>query len=559
VRAPADAVRGGRVAFNDRYDWQGTDWAPLGLTAPLSRYADDGTATYWAADIEIDPPRPRYRFGLETDNGTRWLGFDGLADEPRPTGAFEFPYVAEGDLPDAPDWAAGATFYQIFPERFARSPAGHRRGPVDPWDEPVTPKSFLGGDLDGVTEHLDHIASLGVDGIYLTPIFTSPSNHKYDTTDYFNVDPDFGGNAALRRLVSAAHERGMRVVLDGVFNHSGANWPPFVDLLVKRQESEYAGWFYLRKGGSYETFATDIPSMPKLRTSDPALRDELLSVGRFWVEEYGVDGWRLDVAHEIDHAFWRAFRAAVKAVRSDAVFIGETWDWALPWLRGDQFDSFMNYPLRRAILDLARGGDADAFLSAYDAQRATYPEPTHHLLFNLLASHDIDRPMSALASDTGAAGFAAALLFTLPGIAAIYYGDEVGMVGGKEPANRGGMAWDPKRQDARMLALYRELGQLRRELPALRRGAYQRLTADDGLVVFARGEGGDRVVILANAGGGPVSVGASRVADWLGGPAHVLASVGYESSAASLNRQQLNFGGQSVVVVGRRTQGRGND
>ena len=331
VRAPAGAVSGGRVAFNDRYDWAVTDWAPLRHTAELRLYAHDGEADYWSADLEISPPRPRYRFGLETATGLRWLGWDGLADTPRPAGAFEFPYVAEGDLADAPEWANGATFYQIFPDRFARSDAAHRRGAVDAWDEPPRSTSFLGGDLDGIVDHLDHIESLGVDGIYLTPIFTAPSNHKYDTTDYFAVDPDFGGNRALRRLADAVHGRGMKLLLDGVFNHAGAQWAPFVDAVEKGAASKYRDWFYF-DGDGYETFATNIPSMPKLRTAAPDLRDLVLSVGRFWVQEYGVDGWRLDVAHEVDHALWRRFRIAVRDVDPTAFLVGETWDWALPWL-----------------------------------------------------------------------------------------------------------------------------------------------------------------------------------------------------------------------------------
>ncbi|HUR15975.1 MAG TPA: alpha amylase N-terminal ig-like domain-containing protein, partial [Candidatus Limnocylindrales bacterium] len=207
VRAPSDVVRGGRVAFNDRYAWAGTDYQPLKETAPLWRYAHDGTADYWAADLALHPPRIRYRFGLETQaDGLRWFGADGLRDEPRPRGAFEFAYLAEGDRTVSPDWARGAVFYHIFPDRFASgSGAPARRGRAN-WDDVPTSESFFGGDLDGITEHLDHIASLGVDALYLTPIFSAPSNHKDAPADYVAVDPAVGGDEALRRLIGAVHE-----------------------------------------------------------------------------------------------------------------------------------------------------------------------------------------------------------------------------------------------------------------------------------------------------------------------------------------------------------------
>jgi cyclomaltodextrinase len=556
VRAPAGAVLGGSVRFNDRYAWAGTDWAPLREIAPLTRYALDGELEYWAADLHLHPPRLRYRFGLETDHGTRWFGFDGLRDEPAPRGAFEFAYVAEADLPDAPAWARGATFYQIFPERFARSAAGHRHGPVDDWDAPVGRDSFLGGDLDGIVEHLDHIASLSVDALYLTPIFTSPSSHKYDTTDYLSVDPDFGGEAALRRLVAALHERGMRLVLDGVFNHAGADWAPFVDARRNGAASPYAGWFYF-DGTGYETWATNVVSMPKLRTSEPAVRELICRIGRYWPTEFGVDGWRLDVANEVDHVLWRAFRQAVRDAKPDAFLVGEIWDWALPWLRGDQFDSTMNYQLREAIMGFVARADASdgarRLLDRIDGIRAAYPEPIHGHLYNLLGSHDEVRPLTAAGADPARAGLAAALMFALPGIASIYYGDEVGMSGGKDDhANRAGMYWRPERQDQQMLALYRRLGAVRRELPTLRAGKYERLAEVGPLAAFARGQGTGRLIVLANAGESDAQVKAADVDGWLGATGRPPATLAYDGRAASAGGTELSVPAASVVIVGRQ-------
>lgn len=558
MRAPTGTVRGGRVVFNDRYAWEGNDYAPMREQAPLWLYAHDGSADYWAADLRLHPPRLRYRFGLETADGMRWLGWDGLREEPAPRGAFEFAYLAEGDRPDSPDWARGAIFYQIFPDRFARGKQAHRKGPVAPWDSRPTSKTFLGGDLDGISERLHHISSLGADALYLTPIFSSPSNHKYDTADFFNVDPDFGGNDALRRLVTALGARNMRLVLDGVFNHAGATWPPFVDVLKRGDRSPHASWFYFQ-GKRYETWSTNVASLPKLRTSEPAVRELVCDVGRFWVREYGIDGWRLDVANEVDHALWRAFRSAVRAVNPEAFLVGEIWEWALPWLRGDQLDSTMNYPMRSAILRFAGAGrvtpplegalDGDGFLNAVDRVRAAYPEPIHDQLYNLIGSHDEVRPLTALDKDRGSLAVAAAMLFALPGIASIYYGDEVGMSGGKDPLNRAGMIWDASRQDQKLLALFRRLGALRKDLPALRSGAYERLGGRGEVAAFARGTGVGRVVVLANAGRQSSSLGAADVRSWVGDDVRELETLAYSGSTGRQSRGRIELPAQSVTLV----------
>jgi cyclomaltodextrinase len=573
LRTPTGSVSGGEVRFNDRYAWEGTDYAPLRLQAPLKRYALDGDIEYWAADLELRPPRLRYRFGLDTAEGRRWFGWDGLRDAPSPRGSFEFAYIAEGDLPDSPDWARGATFYQIFPERFARGSAGHRRGPVSDWDGPVDRDTFLGGDLDGIVERLDHIASLSVDALYLTPIFSSPSNHKYDTSDYFSVDPDFGGNAALRRLVTAAGDRGIRIVLDGVFNHVGASWPPFVDALRNGADSPYARWFYFdrpkasgqpkKRGLGYETWSTNVASMPKLRTSDAEVRELVCRVGRFWVQEFGIDGWRLDVANEVDHALWRSFRTSVRAGNGEAFLFGEIWDWAMPWLRGDQFDSTMNYPLRQAILDfagsaesagMAAKADGARLLDRIDRLRAAYPEPIHDLLYNLLGSHDEDRPLTTVGGSHDRFALAVGLLFALPGAVSTYYGDEVGMVGAREDhSNRRGMVWKPDLQNGRLLELHRMLGKLRRKSPALRVGAYERLTGAGPLAVFARGSGAERVVVLANGDDGALKVADRDLNDWVGGRARIVETVSYRDERPSGLGGSLRFPAHSVTFVARAT------
>jgi glycosidase len=569
VRTPTGAVRAGQVRYNDRYAWAGSDYEPLREAAPLRRYACDGGSEYWAAELHLHRPRFRYRFGLETDDGTRWLGWDGLRDEPAPAGAFEYAYLWEGDTVDTPAWARGAVFYHVFPDRFARSARAAAIPGLEPWDAMPSRTSVYGGDLDGIVERLDHIASLGVDALYLTPIFTAPSNHRYDPSDQFEVDPRLGGMSALRRLVAALRERDMRILLDGVFNHVSRDWEPFRDVRRHGAASPFARWFRLdadrvadvderRRGGQpdparaaalgYETWGTDIPWMPKLRTSEQEVRDLACRVGRFWVQEFGVHGWRLDVANEVDPRLWRDFRRAVREVDPEAFLVGEIAHLALPWLRGDQLDSVMDYPLRTAILDLCgRGGSPRSFLDAVDRIRAAYPEPIHHVLYNLIGSHDEPRPLTECGGDRDAFAVAVATLFALPGAVSVYYGDEVGVEGGSDPDNRRPMPWGNGR-DERILALHRRLGRMRRQMPALRQGSYERL-ADDGMAAFLRICGRQRVAVLVNAGREPQGVPDRVIAERLDGASRPPITLAYHEDEASLSRGTLHVPGRSVVFI----------
>ncbi len=306
---------------------------------------------------------------------------------------------------DTPDWVRDAVFYQIFPDRFARSERVAQPGPLEPWDTPPTVHGFKGGDLLGIVERLPYLVDLGITALYLTPIFASASNHRYHTYDYFTVDPLLGGNEALRELLDEAHRRGIRVILDGVFNHTGRGFWPFHHLVESGGASPYRRWFHLdqaaldagrpiqaypgagrRSGvGADEpglsgpelsdpprsrdgrwSFARlgyrawwDLPALPKLNSDEPAVREYLLSVAEHWIR-FGIDGWRLDVPAEIDDpAFWAAFRGRVRAANPDAYLVGEIWRIAPDWLLGDRFDALMNYPLAEAILSFVAGGHLD--------------------------------------------------------------------------------------------------------------------------------------------------------------------------------------------------------
>ncbi len=426
-----------------------------------------------------------------------------------------------------PDWVADALFYQIFPDRFFRSgrPAHPRpSGPFEPWNAPPTARGFKGGDLWGVAEKLDYLAEMGFNAIYLNPVFASSANHRYHTSDYLRVDPILGGDKALRNLLDEAHARGMRVILDGVFNHSGRGFFAFNHLLENGPASPYRDWYYvkgfpLRAYGGKPNYQAwwDNPELPKLRIETPEVRAYLLDVAEHWIR-FGADGWRLDVPEEIaDMTFWTEFRERVKGANPEAYLVGEIWreapDWVVP---EGPFDAVMNYPLGRAVLGFvggeafdrelaARSGlgriealDAAAWSERLTAVLARYPDEVNLSQLNLLASHDTPRLISMMREDSGRAALALELLFMLPGAPNLYYGDEIGLSGGHDPDNRRALPWDrPERWNREVLERVRAVARLRRRRQALRRGGFEPVWAEGRRVAFQR----DELLVTANADG----------------------------------------------------------
>jgi len=502
-------------------------------------YATDGPAhEVYQAVLRRDSKRFKYYFAitpLQTTEPSFYSRAGFSLEQPSLDDAFEVPYLGERDNYQPPEWSAGAVYYQIFPERFARSKrrenalalgeSDHSQ-PLVAWDAIPTRDNFLGGDLDGIGEHLSHMIDIGADVVYLTPVFAAPSNHKYDTVDYLRIDPDFGDQQALGRLSDACHERGLRVVIDAVFNHMGARHPYFLDLLQKGQASPYKdyvyalGWPLSLAERNYETFGT-VANMPKWRTATPAVEDYLCHIGEYWLDFGQVDGWRLDVSDEVEHAFWRTFRKRIKATREDALIVGEIWQIATPWLRGDQFDSVMNYPFARAALDwlARRKGDAQTFAARIDQLRALYPEPVLPYLWTLLDSHDTPRLLTECKGDKARLRLISFLQFTFTGSPLVYYGDEVGMVGGGDPLCRAGMVWDEQLQDGDLLAHYRALGKLRKQYISLRSGRLREVLRNQRkqLYAFVRyvadaadnapGSGGQEVTLcIINGGSRPLTI-----------------------------------------------------
>lgn len=431
-----------------------------------------------------------------------------------------------------PSWIQDAIFYQIFPDRFAKSDRVAKPSGLEPWDSAPTGSGYKGGDLLGVVDRLDWLADLGVTALYFTPVFQSASNHRYHTHDYYRVDPMLGGNAALRTLLDEAHGRGMKVVLDGVFNHASRGFFQFSDILENGPKSAYLDWFHIRQFplNAYEEGPLgyeawwNLPALPKFNTANPAVREYLMGAAEYWLR-FGIDGWRLDVPNEIDDdEFWREFRKRCRDTNPDCYLVGEIWVEADRWLRGDQFDAVMNYPLTRAILGFAaaaidtteasRSGyrelpiiDAPDFMNAARTLFSRYREETVFAQLNLLGSHDTPRVRTLLCEDDQALRMAYLLLLTLPGTPCIYYGDEIGLRGGHDPYCRATIPWDsPLEWDHQLRDYLRRLIALRRERPALRHGRFEPLHAEGPLLAYGRRTEGESLLVVANRGGKQVPV-----------------------------------------------------
>jgi neopullulanase len=458
----------------------------------------------------------------------------------------------------APAWARDAVFYQVFPDRFAA--AGRRvpkPGAMEPWAAPPTLHGYKGGDLLGLAGRLDELVDLGITALYLNPIFAAASNHRYNTYDFMAVDPLLGGDAAFRELLDAAHARGIRVVLDGVFNHVGRGFWPFHHVAESGGASPYRDWFYLdddvlgqRRGvidhqdhsvvehGSrgYRSWWS-VPSLPKLRIEHPPVREYLLGVAEHWTR-FGIDGWRLDVPQEIeDPTFWPEFRRRVRAINPEAYLVGEIWHEAPDWLAGDRFDALMNYPLALAILGFAGGGhidwaaaagqanyrdglvdlDGPAFAERLIRNMTLNSADATAVQFNLIGSHDSPRARTVMGGDIVRLRLAALLQLTLPGTPSIYYGDEIAMVGGPDPDCRA--AYPERLEDVDpsglvQRAFVRAAIRARRDHVALRRGEVRALAAEGRAVVLERSADGRRALVGLNAGDEPsrIAVAAADLA-----------------------------------------------
>jgi len=429
-----------------------------------------------------------------------------------------------------PDWVKHAIFYQIFPDRFAKSKQPRKQLLHNPrweeWDATPTLQGYKGGDLWGILEKLDYIQDLGINAIYFTPIFQSASNHRYHTHDYYQVDPILGGNEAFKELLDSAHQRNIKVVLDGVFNHSSRGFFFFNDVLENGPHSPWVNWFKIEdwplapytgdSPANYEGWA-GIRSLPVFNHDNPDVRKYIMEIAEYWLK-FGIDGWRLDVPCEVKTpGFWQEFRQRVKAINPEAYIVGEVWGDSREWLDGTQFDGVMNYLFTgptiaftagdRVILEHIKGRDYEAYPPLFAAEYADkiqellklYPWEIQLTQLNLLASHDTARLITIAGGDIATVELATLILLTFPGAASIYYGDEIGLEGGLDPDCRRGFPTETN-WNLEILNIHKQLISLRHKYPALRIGNYQVLYAKGELYIFARTLESEELIIAINVG-----------------------------------------------------------
>lgn len=475
------------------------------------------------------------------------------------------PIVNIDDI-DTPEWVKDAVFYQIFPDRFAKSERVYKPGGLESWDSPPTVHGYKGGDLLGVAEKLEYLQDLGVTALYFNPVFQSGSNHRYHTHDYFKVDPLLGGDAGLRELLEQAHARGMKVVLDGVFNHASRGFFQFNDILENGDKSPYLDWFHVRKFPlnaygrgplGYDAW-WGLAALPKFNTELEAVREFLWGVGTYWLE-FGIDGWRLDVPNEInDDAFWREFRRRCRAVNPECYIVGEIWTDAARWLEGDQFDAVMNYPFTRTTFgftaanlneaEIKRCGyefipelDAESFAREVEQLLTHHPEAVTEAQLNLLGSHDTPRALTVVSGDEAALRLALLFMFTFPGAPCIYYGDELGLSGKHDPDCRQAMPWQSEETwNHGLLAYTKRLAELRHEHPALRRGSFKTLHAGAGLYLYLRELEGEKLIGALNVSGEGASLRLDlHIPELAGSYQDALCDLGLEITATGFQGPEL--------------------
>lgn len=471
----------------------------------MTKVASSDLHDYWQCEWPLAPNRLAYAFRVQDIDGNVVFYCDRGVYPGGDThilgqvnAYFRLPYFHESDRVKTPAWVKDTVWYQIFPERFANGDPTNDPENTLPWGSRAHPRhdDFYGGDLQGIIDHLDYLADLGITGIYLTPIFKGDTNHKYDTSDYMTIDPAFGDAELFGRMVSQAHARGIRVMLDAVFNHIGYASSQWQDVLENQDQSIYKNWFHIQdfpvqafgaidySGGerfdrqqlTYQTFAFE-PHMPKLNTANPEVKAYLLDVARHYIQTFDIDGWRLDVANEVDHQFWKDFHRTCINLKEDFYIVGEIWHSAQRFLEGDEFHAIMNYPMTDQIKDFFFGPTEKdqiedgatnqnmtnrQFMDRMTSQQMLYRTQTNQAQFNLLDSHDTDRILTRANYDKDKVQSALAFTFLQTGTPCIYYGTEIGLDGGNDPDNRKCMVWEKDKQDQAMWQFTKDLIQMRR-------------------------------------------------------------------------------------------------
>ena len=459
------------LVCNDKYSFH-----ECVKTLLMPKVCHDDTYDYYVCRIKLKDKRFAYVFKLTLqDDKVYYFSESGVSETyDISKGFYDFfqvTFINPLDIIKINPILQNRRFYQIFVDRFYDD-----KSKVNPrinisWGDKVTSKTIAGGNLRGVKQKLDYILSLGINALYLTPIFKSYSNHKYDTIDYYQISEDFGDEEDLSSLVKELHRNDMIILLDGVFNHVSDEFFAFKDVKEKGKVSKYYHWFFIdgekvdESKKNYETFAS-CPNLPRLNLNDEEVQDYIIEVAKHYVTKFNIDGFRLDVSDEIPHTFWLKFRFELKKIKKDIVLLGENWHNAHTYLNtGFEFDSIMNYAFTKEVLNYVayEKSDAKTFKNRLISNLFRYKRNVNYNLLNLLSSHDVDRFLEDCKHNVNRYLIAYALLYTYIGVPCLYYGDEIGLDGGYDPYNRACFIWDENKWDKKinetiksLLALHKE-------------------------------------------------------------------------------------------------------
>lgn len=516
IRTCKNDIKNCKIYYKDRYDYH------LHYKSKnMYIVSETDLFTYYETSISVKWNRYRYFFELtDFNNFTTLFNERGFIDEKYDNtnqqsktsntlliNAFQFPYIAREDVYNESKWLQESIIYQIFPDRFCNGNSVINPKNTKPWGYPhVDYRSKFGGDIQGIIDKLDYLEDLGVNVIYLTPIFKSSSNHKYNTQDYYTIDPEFGSNELVKELIDKCHKKNIKIIFDAVFNHSGDDFFAFKDVLRNQKNSKYSDWYIINsfpvstKKINYYAFGNAHKNMPKLNTSNPEVTKYLLDVAKFWIKEYKIDGWRLDVCDEVSHTFWKKFRDTIKSVNKDAVIIGEIMHEANNFLKGDQLDSIMNYPIKFACVDFfaKKNITAREFLNILGQNRMLYMNSINKQLLNLIGSHDTARFLTECHDNIEKMKLAICFQFTYVGVPYIYYGDEIGLCGGEDPQNRKCMIWNEKLQNHDLLNFYKKMITIRKKHPTFVHGDFKEISGENNILSYSREYNNEKYIIIIN-------------------------------------------------------------
>ena len=478
---------------------------------------------WWTTTLFPEYKRCKYYFELRTEEEVWYYFEDGFLTEEqlqmdgRMQQCFIVPWMNPADINRTPAWVNDTIWYQIFPDRFCNGTPEKNGNDITPWRNhgTVTNKEKFGGNLEGIRQKLSYLQNLGITGIYFNPIMEAESNHKYDTTDYTKIDPAFGDEETMKALCMEAHEKGIRIMVDAVFNHCGRKFAPWIDVLEHGKDSCYADWFMVEdweqigkradtRDRRFYSFAF-ADTMPKLNTNNEEVIEYFCKVCEEWVQKFDIDGIRFDVGNEVSHRFLKRIREHLKTVKPDIYLLGEIWHDASQWLQGDEYDSVMNYPLLSGIHDffLDKTMKKEEFEYMVNRCYTMYMQQNNDVLFNLLDSHDTERLMNRF-HDLDKFYQQLAILFTLPGSPCIYYGTEIAMEGAHDPDCRRCMPWSEieSKENQEKIAMMRKLIMLRRNEKMCRSPHFHfpDTYENDRCVEYIKlDEDGNKIEVLLNA------------------------------------------------------------